>query len=78
LFFWFYDCNFEILGPCNIPLERYFQDLSSSKLKSPKSLKFQLVNQKKKLHSFSDCRSGWSKEPQWENDCGFFFYHVFY
>jgi hypothetical protein len=20
---------------------------------------------------FSDCRSGWSKEPQWENDCGF-------
>ena len=24
------------------------------------------------LQLFSDCRSGWSKEPQWENDCGFF------
>jgi hypothetical protein len=24
------------------------------------------------MHSFSDCISGWSKEPQWENDCGSF------
>jgi hypothetical protein len=24
------------------------------------------------MQSFSDCRSGWSKEPQWENDCGSF------
>jgi hypothetical protein len=21
------------------------------------------------LQSFSGCRSGWSKEPQWTNDC---------
>ena len=37
------DCNFEIMGACNIPLERYFQDLSSGILKSPEFLKFQLV-----------------------------------
>ena len=24
------------------------------------------------LQLFSDCRSGWSKEPQWENNCGSF------
>jgi hypothetical protein len=35
LFFWFYDCNAEILGACNTPLERYFQDLSSSISKAP-------------------------------------------
>jgi hypothetical protein len=22
------------------------------------------------MQSFNDCRSGWSKEPQWENNCG--------
>jgi hypothetical protein len=49
LFFWFYDWNFEILGACNTPLERYFQDLSSGILKAPKFLKFQLLNQKNKF-----------------------------
>ena len=63
----------EILVACNAPLERYFQDLYRSLLKDPKFLKFQLVNQKTNLHSFTDCRSGWSKEPQWENDCNSFF-----
>jgi hypothetical protein len=24
------------------------------------------------MHLFNDCRLGWSKEPQWENDCGSF------
>jgi hypothetical protein len=24
------------------------------------------------MESFSDCRSGWSKEPQWKNDSVFF------
>ena len=24
------------------------------------------------MHSFSDSGLGWSKELQWENDCGFF------
>ena len=24
------------------------------------------------MHSFRDCRSGWSKEPQWKNDYGSF------
>ena len=46
--FGFYDCNFEILGVCNTPLERYFQDLPSGILKTPNFLKFQLVNQKNK------------------------------
>jgi hypothetical protein len=44
LFFWVYDCNFEIMGACNTPLERYLQDLSSGILETPKILKFQLVN----------------------------------
>jgi len=48
LFFWFYDCNFEIMGACNTPLERYFQDLSSGILTAPKLLKFQLINQENK------------------------------
>jgi hypothetical protein len=38
--FLFYDGNFKILGACNTPLERYFQDLSSGILKAPKFLKF--------------------------------------
>jgi hypothetical protein len=25
------------------------------------------------MHSFNDCKSRWSKEPQWENDRGSFF-----
>jgi hypothetical protein len=39
LYFWFYDCNFEILGAYNTPLERYFQYHSSGILKAPKFLK---------------------------------------
>jgi hypothetical protein len=38
-------------------------------------LEFQTFSHKTKktnLQSFSDCRSGWSKEPQWENDYGSF------
>ena len=27
---------------------------------------------KKKMQSFNDCKSWWSKEPQWENNCGSF------
>jgi hypothetical protein len=48
LFFWFYNCNYEILGARNT-LERYFQDLYSGILKAPKFLKFQLVDQKYKF-----------------------------
>jgi hypothetical protein len=29
--------------------------------------------EKKNLQSFNSHRSGWSKEPQWENNCGSFF-----
>jgi hypothetical protein len=39
------------------------------------SPEFQYYNRKTKktnLQSFSDCRLRWSKEPQWENDCGSF------
>jgi hypothetical protein len=39
--FWFYDCNFEIMGACNTPLERYFQDLSNGILKAPEFLELQ-------------------------------------
>jgi hypothetical protein len=49
--FLFYNCNFKILGACNTPLERYFQNLSSGILKAPKFLKLQLVNQKRKICS---------------------------
>ena len=61
------------MGACNILLERSIQDLSSGILKAPKFLKFQLVNKKKtNMHSFSDCKSGWSKDLQWENAYGIF------
>jgi hypothetical protein len=60
------------MGACNIPLGRYFQDISSGTLKAPNFKKLQLVNQKTNLNSFSDCISWWSKEPQWENYCGSF------
>jgi hypothetical protein len=46
-----YDCKIKILGACNTPLERYFQDLSSGILKASKFLKLQLVNQKKQICS---------------------------
>jgi hypothetical protein len=36
------------MGACNIPLERYFQDLYRCILKSPKFLKYQFGNQKNK------------------------------
>jgi hypothetical protein len=39
----------------------------------PKFQNFSHKRKKKNLQSFSDCRSGWSKEPQWENNYGFFF-----
>jgi hypothetical protein len=38
------------MGACNTPLEMYVQGLSSSILKVPKFLKFQLINQKKKIY----------------------------
>jgi hypothetical protein len=36
--FLFYDCNLEILGACNTPLVRYFQDLSRGIFKASKLL----------------------------------------
>jgi hypothetical protein len=57
--------NFKNLGSFNIPLERLFQD---PKKKQNCSHQTKMKN----LQSFSDCRSGWSKEPQWKNDCGSF------
>ena len=42
--------------------------------KAPKFLKLHLVNKNKvKIESFNECKSRWSKEPQWTNDCGSFF-----
>jgi hypothetical protein len=68
-----YDCNVGMLGACNTPLERCFQDLSSTILKAPKFLTFELVNYNNtNMQSFSDCRSGWLKELEWENNCGSF------
>jgi hypothetical protein len=34
--------------------------------------KISIGKTKKKLESFSDCRAGWSKELQWENDNVFY------
>ena len=53
-------------------MESYFQDLSRSILKNPQILKILVDKPKKNPHLFNDCRSGWSKEPQWENECGSF------
>jgi hypothetical protein len=77
--FWFYDCNFELLGACNTPLERYFQDLSNGILKAPKFLKLQLVNQKKK----KTCSRLTSVNQGGQTNCNgqttvVLFYHVFY
>jgi hypothetical protein len=43
----FCDYNFKILGTCNTPLERCFEDLSNGRLQAPKFQKFQLVKPKK-------------------------------
>ena len=61
-----------LLGACNTPLGKYFQDISTIILKAPKFLKFELLNQKTNLQLFNECRSGWSKESQWTNDYGSF------
>jgi hypothetical protein len=62
--FFFCNCSVKFFGTCNILLERCFQDFSNGILQAPKSLKFQLVKPTKKMQSFSDCKAGWSKEPQ--------------
>ena len=68
--FSFCECKIESYRACDIPLERYSQDLSNDILQAPKYLKCQFASQEKQnLQLFSDCRAGWSKEPQWENDC---------
>ena len=46
--FLIHDSNFNHLGACNIPLERYFQDLSNGILHALKFLKLQLQIQKNK------------------------------
>jgi hypothetical protein len=68
----FYDYNFKILGACNTPLERYFQYLCSSIAKAPKLLKLQLVNKKNKFVVIDECKSRWSKDPQWTDNCDSF------
>ena len=63
--FSFCDNKFKCLGACDIPLERYFQDLPNGILRASKYLKCQLVSQEKtNMQLFSDCRAWWSKEPQ--------------
>jgi hypothetical protein len=39
------------LGVYNTPLERYFEDLSSGMVKTPKFLIFQLINKKNEYAS---------------------------
>jgi hypothetical protein len=53
-------------------LERYFQDLSNGILQAPKFQNFSTGKTKENLQSISDCRAGWSKELQWENDNVFY------
>ena len=36
IYFLFYDCKIKCLGACDIPLDRWFQDLSNNMLQAPK------------------------------------------
>ena len=56
-------------GTCNIPMELSFQDLSNYTFQALNFLKFKLIDHKTNMKSLSDYKAGWSKEPQWENDC---------
>ena len=53
--------QFHNSAACNIPLERYFQNLSNGILHDPKFLNFLVINPKINVQSFSVCKSGWSK-----------------
>ena len=78
LIFLFYNCNFSILGACNTPLERYFQDLSSGILKAPKFLKPQLENPKIQVCSrLTSADQGGQKNRNGQTTA-ILFYHVFY
>ena len=46
------------------PFQRYITSPQISKISTGKT--------KETLQSFSDCRAGWSKELQWENDNVFY------
>ena len=73
IFFSFCDCKIKCLGACDIPLERYFEDLSNGKFTSPGIPKLSVGKSRKtNLQLFSYCIAWWSKEPQWENNCGSF------
>jgi hypothetical protein len=64
--FGFTSWSFRNLGAFNIPLERSWKYLSNGVLHALEIFKIAVVKPKKKyLQSFSDCGSGWSKEPQW-------------
>ena len=38
----------------------------------PQIFKILVDKTKRNMRSFSDCKAGWSNEPQWENNCGSF------
>jgi hypothetical protein len=65
-----------MLGACNTPLERYFQEISSNLLKAPNFLKFHLVNQKKQICSLLVTVDQGGKKNH--NEPAALFYHVFY
>jgi hypothetical protein len=45
---------------------------SQQYITSPQIPKFSTGKTKENLQSFSDCKAGWSKELQWENDNVFY------
>ena len=51
-YFSFCDCKIKCFGACDIPLEKYFQDLSNGVLQDPKYLKCQLVSQEKQIYNY--------------------------
>lgn len=55
---------FQYLGTCNIPLERTLKYLSNGILHDPKNYNYSQKMKKENMQLFSDCISGWSKEPQ--------------
>jgi hypothetical protein len=66
------------MGACNIPLERYFQDLSIGILHAPKFLEFQLVNQKKQICSRLMIADQGGQKNRNGKMTTVIFYHVFY
>ena len=56
-------------GSCNVRAGNVLEKPFQRCITHPKYIKFAIAKRKKEnLQLFNDCRLGWSKDPQWEND----------